>query len=196
MTDLLRWGIASTGKISNSMAEALASIDGVDVVAVGSRSPASADDFAATHSIAAGARFVRSAVGGPRCRRGLHRLAPQRAPLDDAGCAGARQARVVREGVCAQRRRGARDDRCGSTERPVPDGSDVELVHARMARPAGPHRRWRDRRGHQRRRQLRALPSTTRTADTDGPTWRAARSSTSASIHSRSAGSCWARPSR
>ena len=51
MTDLLRWGIASTGKISNSMAEALASIDGVDVVAVGSRSPASADEFAAVHSV-------------------------------------------------------------------------------------------------------------------------------------------------
>ncbi len=52
MTDVLRWGIASTGMISNSMAGALASIDAADVVAVGSRTQAAADEFAATHSIA------------------------------------------------------------------------------------------------------------------------------------------------
>ena len=48
----IRWGIASTGNISNSMATALASIDGAEIVAVGSRSQASADVFAAQHSIA------------------------------------------------------------------------------------------------------------------------------------------------
>jgi predicted dehydrogenase len=48
----IRWGIASTGKISNSMATALASIDGAEIVAVGSRSRESAEVFAAEHSIA------------------------------------------------------------------------------------------------------------------------------------------------
>ncbi|MGA9277463.1 Gfo/Idh/MocA family protein [Ilumatobacter sp.] len=52
MTDTLRWGIAATGKISGAMAEALATIDGADLVAVGSRSQAGADAFAARHSIA------------------------------------------------------------------------------------------------------------------------------------------------
>lgn len=51
MTDTLRWGIASTGNISNSMAEALASVDGAEVVAVGSRTQAAADAFAAAHGI-------------------------------------------------------------------------------------------------------------------------------------------------
>lgn len=51
MTDVLRWGIASTGKISNQMAEALATIDGAEIVAVGSRSQAGADDFASRHSV-------------------------------------------------------------------------------------------------------------------------------------------------
>jgi len=51
MTDTLRWGIASTGRISTEMAEALATIDGAEIVAVGSRSQRSADRFAAAHSI-------------------------------------------------------------------------------------------------------------------------------------------------
>ena len=51
MTDTLRWGIASTGNISNSMAEALATADGAEIVAVGSRTQAAADVFAATHGI-------------------------------------------------------------------------------------------------------------------------------------------------
>jgi predicted dehydrogenase len=51
MTDTLRWGIASTGTISNSMAEALATVDGAEIVAVGSRTQAAADAFAAVHMI-------------------------------------------------------------------------------------------------------------------------------------------------
>ncbi|MFT4658200.1 MAG: putative dehydrogenase [Ilumatobacter sp.] len=51
MIEPLRWGIASTGKISNSMATALADIDGADIVAVGSRSQASADAFATKHAV-------------------------------------------------------------------------------------------------------------------------------------------------
>ena len=51
MNDTLRWGIASTGTISNSMAEALATIDGAQLVAVGSRTQDAADEFAARHSI-------------------------------------------------------------------------------------------------------------------------------------------------
>ena len=51
MTDTLRWGIASTGNISNSMAEALATVDGAEIVAVGSRTQAAADAFAAAHGI-------------------------------------------------------------------------------------------------------------------------------------------------
>ncbi|MFK7918421.1 MAG: Gfo/Idh/MocA family protein [Ilumatobacter sp.] len=48
----IRWGIASTGNISNSMATALAGIDGADVVAIGSRTQERADAFATKHSIA------------------------------------------------------------------------------------------------------------------------------------------------
>jgi len=51
MTDTLRWGIASTGNIANSMAEALASIDDADIVAVGSRTQRAADEFAEQHAI-------------------------------------------------------------------------------------------------------------------------------------------------
>ncbi len=51
MNDTIRWGIASTGNISASMATALAGIDGADLVAVGSRSQESADSFASEHSI-------------------------------------------------------------------------------------------------------------------------------------------------
>ena len=51
MTDPLRWGIASTGSISNSMAEALASIGDAEIAAVGSRTRESAGAFAAAHSI-------------------------------------------------------------------------------------------------------------------------------------------------
>jgi predicted dehydrogenase len=47
----IRWGIASTGTISNSMAEALQSIDDAEIVAVGSRTQDAADDFAAKYSI-------------------------------------------------------------------------------------------------------------------------------------------------
>lgn len=52
MSDTLRWGIASTGRISTQMAEAVGTIDGADIVAVGSRTQAAADDFAATHGVA------------------------------------------------------------------------------------------------------------------------------------------------
>ena len=48
----IRWGIASTGKISNSMATALAAIDSAEIVAVGSRSQESADAFASKYAIA------------------------------------------------------------------------------------------------------------------------------------------------
>ena len=51
MADIIRWGIASTGNISNSMAEALAGIDGAEIVAVGSRTQGAADEFAAKHGI-------------------------------------------------------------------------------------------------------------------------------------------------
>ena len=50
-TDVLRWGVASTGRISNSMAEALATVGGSEIVAVGSRTQEAADHFAQTHSI-------------------------------------------------------------------------------------------------------------------------------------------------
>ena len=51
MTDTIRWGVAGTGNISNSMAEALAGIDAASIVAVGSRTQGAADEFAARHSI-------------------------------------------------------------------------------------------------------------------------------------------------
>ena len=55
MTDRpLRWGIASTGGIAASMTQALQTLDGptgAEVVAVGSRSPDSAEEFAARFDI-------------------------------------------------------------------------------------------------------------------------------------------------
>lgn len=51
MTSTMRWGIASTGQISTSMATALATIEGAVVTAVGSRTQAAADDFAARFDI-------------------------------------------------------------------------------------------------------------------------------------------------
>lgn len=51
MIEPLRWGIASTGNISNSMAAVLADVEGAEIVAVGSRSQASADAFAAAHNV-------------------------------------------------------------------------------------------------------------------------------------------------
>jgi predicted dehydrogenase len=50
-TTPLRWGIASTGKIATSMTEALSSLDDAAVIAVGSRSDASAAEFAERHGI-------------------------------------------------------------------------------------------------------------------------------------------------
>ena len=46
-----RWGIASTGKISNAMATALGGVDGAEIVAVGSRTQPAADAFATKHAI-------------------------------------------------------------------------------------------------------------------------------------------------
>jgi dihydrodiol dehydrogenase / D-xylose 1-dehydrogenase (NADP) len=46
MTDTLRWGIMSTGTIARAFARGIASLDNAQVVAVGSRKQATADDFA------------------------------------------------------------------------------------------------------------------------------------------------------
>ncbi|MEO1058855.1 MAG: Gfo/Idh/MocA family oxidoreductase, partial [Actinomycetota bacterium] len=54
-TQPLRWGIAGTGSIATAMTTALGSIadsHNIDVVAVGSRSPESAEAFASRHDIA------------------------------------------------------------------------------------------------------------------------------------------------
>lgn len=51
MTEPIRWGIASTGNISSSMAEALAALPDAQVVAVGSRTQEQADEFARRFSI-------------------------------------------------------------------------------------------------------------------------------------------------
>ena len=48
----MRWGIATTGSIAASMTEALAGLADAEVVAVGSRSQASADEFAERFGIA------------------------------------------------------------------------------------------------------------------------------------------------
>jgi len=48
----MRWGIATTGGIAASMTEALAGLDDAEVVAVGSRTQASADEFATRFGIA------------------------------------------------------------------------------------------------------------------------------------------------
>jgi predicted dehydrogenase len=45
----LRWGIASTGTIAHEFAKALARVDDAELLAVGSRSPQRAQDFAAVH---------------------------------------------------------------------------------------------------------------------------------------------------
>lgn len=51
MSDTLRWGIASTGRISAQMVGALTILEGAEVVAVGSRTQTAADEFASAHSI-------------------------------------------------------------------------------------------------------------------------------------------------
>ena len=47
----LRWGVLSTGRIAGVFAQGVAASRGGRVVAVGSRSPDSAEKFAATHAI-------------------------------------------------------------------------------------------------------------------------------------------------
>jgi predicted dehydrogenase len=47
----LRWGIAATGGIASKMAEALQTLDDAEIVAVGSRSQASATTFATKFGI-------------------------------------------------------------------------------------------------------------------------------------------------
>lgn len=52
MSGTWRWGIAGTGHIADSFTRDLALVRGAEVVAVGSRSPDTAQAFAATHGIA------------------------------------------------------------------------------------------------------------------------------------------------
>jgi predicted dehydrogenase len=51
MTDTVRWGIAGPGSIAARMAEALADLDGAELVAVGSRAHHRAAAFAAAHAV-------------------------------------------------------------------------------------------------------------------------------------------------
>src|SRR5690242_13190438 len=44
-----RWGILATGKIAHTFAKDLALVEGAELVAVGSRRPASAESFAQEH---------------------------------------------------------------------------------------------------------------------------------------------------
>ena len=50
--DIIRWGIIATGKIAHSFAADLTITPGAQLVAVGSRTMASAQEFAATHGVA------------------------------------------------------------------------------------------------------------------------------------------------
>lgn len=52
MEQPVRWGIAATGGIAAQMVAALGTLPDAEVVAVGSRTQAAADDFAARHAIA------------------------------------------------------------------------------------------------------------------------------------------------
>ena len=47
----IRWGVASTGGIAAKMCHALRTIDDAEIVAVGSRTQAAADEFAARFGI-------------------------------------------------------------------------------------------------------------------------------------------------
>ncbi len=51
MTKTIRWGILGTGKIAGSFATGLSFVSGAEIVAVGSRSEATAQEFAARHGI-------------------------------------------------------------------------------------------------------------------------------------------------
>ncbi|CAA9314363.1 MAG: hypothetical protein AVDCRST_MAG16-512, partial [uncultured Frankineae bacterium] len=105
---------------------------------------------------------LRRAARRRRRRGRVRRPAQHRAPAVDAGRAGGRQARAVREAARAGRRRGRRDD--GRGRGPASRGGQlVPLAPPRAARP-GPARRSRTgaprRRGvHVRRRAGRQLPA-------------------------------------
>jgi len=52
MTDIIRWGILGTGNIAGHFAEGLKQLDDAELAAVGSRSTATANDFADQHGVA------------------------------------------------------------------------------------------------------------------------------------------------
>ena len=85
----------------------------------------------------AGARQLRGAPRGPRRRCRLHQPAQLAAPRMDAGIAGGRQARPVREALHAPPGRGGRGVRCRGCRRPGARGGVHVAPHAPGAQAAG-----------------------------------------------------------
>ena len=141
----IRWGIASTGSIAASMTQALQTLDeGPNVAAVrpwahGPRtrpmSSRSASRFPRAHGtyedLFADPDVDIVYIASPHSSHCEMTVAALRAGKHV----------LVREAVRRQRRRGAHDGRHRPSERTLPDGGDVDVVHPRGRRRQAPHRR-------------------------------------------------------
>ncbi len=103
----------------------------------------------------AGVRRLGEPRPGRGPGRGVRRHPALRAPGGRRPVSGGGPQRAVREAVHAQRARGGGTGRAGPRGRPLPDGSDVDVLQPAGAAPQGAGRRRRDRRGAQRPGGLR-----------------------------------------
>ena len=175
-----RWGIVGTGRISATTVGDLHLTENVDLVAVASRTAASAEAFAAEHEVPRCLRRLRRAVRRRGRRRRLPGHADQHARRAGAPGARGRQARARREGLHHHGRRGARARRARRRAGPLPHGGHVDGLQPGDPPAARRGGRRRDRRGPDRPGELR-LPARRRTRSSGGPTSAGERCSTGAS---------------
>ena len=114
----MKWGILSTADINRKLLAGAAESDDVEVVAVGSRDLARAEEYARTWGIERAYGTLRRAARRPRRRGGLHPAAEHDAQrVVDPGARGG-QARALREAVQPPHRR-----RRGGVRRRRADGT-------------------------------------------------------------------------